>query len=646
MTTDLPPQQPDLRPRTTGEVLDDAWRLALADAPVLLALAGLFAVPAFAALLLLLTRPTPEGVLARCALPALTALLLPLTGLGSGACQELLRRRAEGTPVTLGGCLRAASRHGPGHVVARGLALLFLLPGLGALGLALELSRGEGGGVFLVLFGGVGLFLIGVALCLTHALHPLLAAGELPPFTAMKAALSRELRRNSTRAAAAAVSRVCLYVFAVLNLHLLVGLALWVAGGLGGLETAFLEVTLSLANPVYALAVGGLAWLLLTPFAEAVNHGLHLDGRVRHDALDLARRVRALFPVPDREKVAALLLTLGGLWAATPAAVAREDRHAAVRGVRAELRVVLGEVKAADPYPGGAAYARRLEALAERLDGPGAEGERTRWFRAALDGFAGRSREGAVEVLEDLDRKLALVEESLEPPGEGEKRRSRAEVRSLVPGAGDDKAKAEPAAKKKDEEPKRREVRRDDPGEDAPGRGGGPGVVSAGAGGAGFGGLGWMLLAGLLLAVVAVAVVLWRQRGPSESVEQAPAAEAPLPARAPAFEPERHSAAELRRRAEALARRGEFLEALRVLYLSALTLLHEIDLIRYEPTRTNGEYLRQLRAAEGAERVAESFGGLTRLFERQWYGERAAGADDYASGLSLAARLGEEVRRW
>ena len=33
----------DLRPRTPGEILDDAWRLALADAPLLLALSGLFA---------------------------------------------------------------------------------------------------------------------------------------------------------------------------------------------------------------------------------------------------------------------------------------------------------------------------------------------------------------------------------------------------------------------------------------------------------------------------------------------------------------------------------------------------------------------------------------------------------------------------
>jgi hypothetical protein len=78
----------DLRPRSAGEVLDDAWRLALAEAPLLLALSGLFAVPAAVALLLLLTRPAPESPLDRAILPALVALLIPLTGVGSAACQR------------------------------------------------------------------------------------------------------------------------------------------------------------------------------------------------------------------------------------------------------------------------------------------------------------------------------------------------------------------------------------------------------------------------------------------------------------------------------------------------------------------------------------------------------------------------------
>src|SRR4051812_31881379 len=98
----------DLRPRTAGEILDDAWRLALAEAPLLLALSGFFAVPFFAALLLLLTRPVPESPLGEAVFPLMVALLLPLTGLGSAACQELFRRRAAREPVSLGRCLTAA----------------------------------------------------------------------------------------------------------------------------------------------------------------------------------------------------------------------------------------------------------------------------------------------------------------------------------------------------------------------------------------------------------------------------------------------------------------------------------------------------------------------------------------------------------
>ena len=115
-------------------MLDDAWRLALAEAPLLLAMAGLFAVPAAAALLLLLTQAAPASPPGRYALPALTALLLPLTGLGSGACQELFRRRAAGERVTLGACLRAALRRGPQHAAGRALVLLGV--GLGSLVLA------------------------------------------------------------------------------------------------------------------------------------------------------------------------------------------------------------------------------------------------------------------------------------------------------------------------------------------------------------------------------------------------------------------------------------------------------------------------------------------------------------------------------
>ena len=108
--------------------MDDACRLALADAPLLLALSGLFTVPAACVSLLLLAQPQPVAWEARAVLPALAALLLPLTGLGSGACQDLLRRRAEGEPVALGGCLVRALRRGLDHAAAAAIVWAVLYP--------------------------------------------------------------------------------------------------------------------------------------------------------------------------------------------------------------------------------------------------------------------------------------------------------------------------------------------------------------------------------------------------------------------------------------------------------------------------------------------------------------------------------------
>src|SRR5690349_3477085 len=108
----------DVRPRTTGEILDDAWRLALAHAPQLLLLHGLFAVPAFSLLLLALTLPAARGgegflwaFLAACA--------VPLTGIGWGACQEWCHRRSQQQSVHVRECLSAALRKGIYHAAAR-----------------------------------------------------------------------------------------------------------------------------------------------------------------------------------------------------------------------------------------------------------------------------------------------------------------------------------------------------------------------------------------------------------------------------------------------------------------------------------------------------------------------------------------------
>jgi hypothetical protein len=123
----------EIRPRSTGEILDDAWGLAWADAPVLLALSGLFTIPAAVIGLLLITQPAPAPVSEKLLWPGLLALLLPLTGLGSGACQAVFRRRAEEQPVTLLGCLGETLYRGLDHITIRAVVLVSSLLGLVAL---------------------------------------------------------------------------------------------------------------------------------------------------------------------------------------------------------------------------------------------------------------------------------------------------------------------------------------------------------------------------------------------------------------------------------------------------------------------------------------------------------------------------------
>src|SRR5207247_2569799 len=57
-------------------------------------------------------------------LPAVTALLLPLTGLAAGACQEIFHSWGEGYVISFGECLKVACQRGLQHVASQGLSLI------------------------------------------------------------------------------------------------------------------------------------------------------------------------------------------------------------------------------------------------------------------------------------------------------------------------------------------------------------------------------------------------------------------------------------------------------------------------------------------------------------------------------------------
>jgi hypothetical protein len=106
------------------------------------------------------------------------------------------------------------------------------------------------------------------------------------------------------------------------------------------------------------------------------------------------------------------------------------------------------------------------------------------------------------------------------------------------------------------------------------------------------------------------------------------------------------SPATLWRQADTLAGDGHFRDAVRVLYLAVLALLHRQRLIRFEPTRTNGEYVRQVRLSEQAPpELHEPFEQLTHLFETAWYGERPCESGDYRACRALADAMQQAAVR-
>src|SRR5438552_7994176 len=170
-------------------------------------------------------------------------------------------RRSEGIPVTLLGCLAAAFRRGLHHATARALVLTAAAPGWCLLGLSGWVVWGHGGTGFLLFLVPALLFFLGLAIGVNSGVHAVLAAGEAPVFSAFRIS-GQEAQRQAGKATSLAFGRVALWLFAFLNLYLLVEIVLPLADPLGGFDVALLELVLSLANPIYCVALGVLALTL------------------------------------------------------------------------------------------------------------------------------------------------------------------------------------------------------------------------------------------------------------------------------------------------------------------------------------------------------------------------------------------------
>jgi hypothetical protein len=92
--------------------------------------------------------------------------------------------------------------------------------------------------------------------------------------------------------------------------------------------------------------------------------------------------------------------------------------------------------------------------------------------------------------------------------------------------------------------------------------------------------------------------------------------------------------------ASLLAREGDYRAALRALYLATLVSLDRRGFIRFDPTLTNWQYIRQMSPSA----TRRDFAQFTRLFDYKWYGDEPTLEADYRLCRSLADRLcrGEE----
>jgi hypothetical protein len=636
----------DIRPRSAGEILDDAWALVFADAPALLALSGLFTVPLATVLLLLLTLPEAMTEPYPLLLPALFALLLPLTGLGSGACQAWFRARSEGRAISLTGCVIAALRRGLTHITVR--TLLFGLVFLAVLFFLLPFTimvRPQTLFSFVFKLDGPSLlrmmFMLGtlVVAYVTSAavgggmVHPLVADGKESWYASWRAAL-RQTRRQGGKVALVMVTRPFMLLFACVNGLTFIILGLWAVDHFAGVDVALAERVVTPVNPVFVVSVGLLAWLLLVPYFEASNYLLHADDRARYEGLDLWYRVRRLFPAPAAS-AKVLLLLLGLLLFATP--VQADGRRDALAQARKEVARITREVKDTEDYSNGRRWGGDLTRIGERLDrNAGNQEGRFRWFEQAVTEFPTATKERALKILAELDRRLALVEESLPPEEDTPTPLTKEQLRGLLPKSEPLKREKRPETKK--EPPKEEPVRSNPPPRVMRQ---GPGLVGPAAT-AGLSMMGWVVLGVLFAAVVALAVWFsWTTRRKSAKPPAAKTTavnelslEALLSQPGQAIE-------HLWQQADNLARAGNYLEAVRILYLAVLTFLHRNNLIRCASTRTNGEYIAQLRSQQT---ICQPFRGLTGMFELKWYGERACQSADYDSCRQLAETIREEVK--
>jgi hypothetical protein len=265
-----------LRPRGVPEILDVALESLRRDAGPILAASLLVNAPLAASLLALfhglslaVSPATAADLLGPLAL--LAALLLLARPLAQGTVAALLADRIErGRDPALGPALLTTVR--------RAIPVVF----------ASVVFWGA------ALLGGVLYVVPGLLLSATITLAvPAAAVEGRSPFEAIRRS-ARLLRGHLGRAVGFNAVTLLLYLFAAANAFFAVQGVLLGGRYLLGLRTAYLEAVLVPTNALYASAILLAVHLAIDPWRACALYHLHLDCRVRHEALDLVRAADAL----------------------------------------------------------------------------------------------------------------------------------------------------------------------------------------------------------------------------------------------------------------------------------------------------------------------------------------------------------------
>jgi hypothetical protein len=141
--------------------------------------------------------------------------------------------------------------------------------------------------------------------------------------------------------------------------------------------------------------------------------------------------------------------------------------------------------------------------------------------------------------------------------------------------------------------------------------------------------IGFALLAAFLIAI---AYHAWTRRGAARAPPPAPVAAAASSMPDPLTRDSQEWAFE----ADRLFKLGRIAEAIRALYLAALSHSHVRRWIDYHPSKPNWEHVRRF---SGPAPARTNLSSLTSVFERKWYGRKPVEESEYQSTRDMAAAI-------